>query len=105
VGEDVQEAKEDKEDKEVIFPDISKDEWMERHPGIKAIEVECLECHGWIPVEKPFLTRDYAGLAASECPNCKAPYKAYTGVPHSQKELHAWYSGNARAAGGSKGEK
>jgi hypothetical protein len=75
----------------MLFPDVTLKEWIKKYPALSAIEVECLHCSGTILTEKPFVTKDYVGLSASECPHCKVPHKAYTGIPYSKEELEAWY--------------
>jgi hypothetical protein len=72
----------------MIFPDVSKETWMKRYPSIKPIEVECLNCHNSILVDKPFITRDYVGFSVSKCPKCNVSHKAYTATPCSQDELN-----------------
>ena len=75
----------------MIFPNVSKADWIKKHPGLTSIEVECLECHGQISTDQPFVTKDYVGLSASKCPHCNTSHKAYTGVPYSPEEIEAWY--------------
>jgi hypothetical protein len=70
----------------MIYPDVSLEKWLEKYPGLNIIEVECLDCHGIIRTETPFMTKDYIGLSVSTCPNCHVSHKACTAMPYSKQE-------------------
>lgn len=76
----------------MIFPDVKLKDWLLKYPSLKVINVECLECKSEIPTLKPFITKDYLGLSASHCPNCKVEHRAYTGIAYSEEEKTAWVS-------------
>lgn len=76
----------------MIYPNVTLESWLEKHPSLEVIKVECLECKHEIPTLKPFITKDYLGLSASHCPNCKVEHRAYTGIAYSESEKSAWFS-------------
>jgi hypothetical protein len=76
----------------MIFPEISLQDWVRRHPQLRVIEVQCLQCDGTIKTEKPFIAKDYLGLLALNCPSCGIEHRTYTGLPYSKSEIEAWNS-------------
>ncbi len=74
----------------MIFPDIFLKEWLLRYPGLEILTTHCLKCNDEIQTLKPFITKDYVGLAAFKCPTCGVSHKAYASIPYSQAEIDTW---------------
>jgi hypothetical protein len=54
--------------KNMIFPEVTIEEWINKFPELEVISRRCDYCGSIMKSEKPFLMKGYAGLVS---PNCK----------------------------------
>lgn len=48
--------------------DISRDKWIKRFPALKfAKNVECPTCGSLMVLDRPFISKDWVGIAARDC--------------------------------------
>ena len=52
----------------MIFPEIPLEEWLKKHPDLEVRKDRCTDCGKSITTDKPFLSKEWIGLAAiCEC--------------------------------------
>lgn len=78
----------------MFFPEYTTEEWLTTHPELRILKTECLECGGEIKTTKPYVTPDYIGLAAFNCPDCGVQHRAFSSIPYSKSEIEAWSDSN-----------
>jgi hypothetical protein len=72
----------------MIVPDISLEEWLKEYPALfQLIPVRCL-CGKESKLERPYLTRDFAGIEAARC-DCGRP-GATISVTRNPKAAEKW---------------
>lgn len=74
----------------MIFPDVSVEEWTRRYPGLSPRVASCKHCQSDIQVNKPYISKDYAGFIAFHCDKCGGEHRAHIGRPISKKEINLW---------------
>ncbi len=50
-----------------IFPDITAEEWCEKHPPLYIKTVECPNCLRKLILDRPFIQEDWVGLTSQPC--------------------------------------
>lgn len=73
----------------MIYPDVTVEEWKKRY-GVRDFSEKCRACGTLNTVNRPFITKDHAGLCIESCGGCDARVRLYASVPHSEKEIKEW---------------
>ena len=53
----------------MIFPEVSIEQWSKKY-SVNPRATDCLDCGGIIITNIPYLTKDYSGFIAFQCPDC-----------------------------------
>lgn len=51
----------------MIFPQVSLQDWLQKHPDLKINKLNCDACGKEMIANKPFIEKGYAGLIAEKC--------------------------------------
>lgn len=51
----------------MLFPQVSVEEWIERHPGLEIEKERCPSCRKEIVKDIPYMSKDWVGLHSGEC--------------------------------------
>lgn len=73
----------------MFYPDVPVEKWKKRW-GLKTWTQNCGECKSPQSPNRPFITKDYAGLELENCTECGVRIRLYSSVPASEQNIKAW---------------
>ena len=56
----------------MIFPEVNLDEWLKKYPALEVEKERCANCGASVEINKPFIMKDWVGIAAI----CKCGFHA-----------------------------
>lgn len=74
----------------MIYPDVSLEEWLKKCPGLRVLTQPCPSCGSEIVTDRPFISKDYAGLEGKFCKTCGHQRNSSSLQPISSKSIDAW---------------
>jgi len=74
----------------MIFPEVTPEEWSRKYPGLNPRVTACKHCQSDIQVNKPYISKDYAGFIAFHCEHCGGEHRAHVGRAISPNEIRLW---------------
>ena len=74
----------------MIYPDVTVEEWLKKYSGLKVCEQACPNCKATILTDRPFITKDYAGLEGKFCPSCGLQRNSSSVIPVSKEAKARW---------------
>ena len=74
----------------MIYMDVKLEDWLKRYPALKVRQCKCDNCGAKVVTNRPFVTKDYAGLDSTPCPCGKQKDDLCTLVPRSISAIKRW---------------
>jgi len=73
----------------MIYPDVDPKEFKKKY-GLVEYDWICCKCNNTFTVNRPYLTKDYAGLCSEIHEPCGSRYVALANVPRSKVKMNSW---------------
>jgi len=73
----------------MIYPDVDLKEFKQKY-GLAEYDWVCCNCGNTFTVNRPYLTKHYAGLCSEIHEPCGARYSALTTVPRTKEKINSW---------------
>lgn len=73
----------------MIYPDVPVEEWLKKYPTLTVIESVSYPCGCKIKADRPYITKDYAGLESRKCCD-KGQSACSSNVAISKEENDRW---------------
>ena len=54
----------------MIFVNKTLKEWMQKYPSLKIQQTKCPKCNTKLTSDRPFITKNFAGITSLPCPSC-----------------------------------
>lgn len=74
----------------MIFINLNYNEWIKRYPKLEFVSRNCTSCQRLLKADRPFITKDYAGLYMDNCPCGKNQLLGGSMVAISKDERKKW---------------
>jgi hypothetical protein len=76
----------------MIYPDVPVDKWIKKYPTLSVRQGKCHSCRANVSVNRPWISKDYAGIELEYCPSCNVKIGMSVAIPISAKSKAAWGS-------------
>ena len=74
----------------MLFPQVSLEEWCERHPELEIQEIECPSCHAKIRSDRPFMSKNYIGITSAPCSCGSSRVGCESSITRTAPEYAKW---------------
>ncbi len=76
----------------MIYPDVTLDEWLKRHPDLKVKEGICdnWDCKKPMRTTRPFVYRDGVGLESNDCECGKSKHRSSVMIVTRPEAVEQW---------------
>lgn len=78
------------QDEKMIYPDVSIEEWLSKHKGLKVSIGKCNSCGAELRSTVPFLFKYGVGLESPKCPCGSGTNKCATMLVTNEQEVERW---------------
>lgn len=76
----------------MIFVDCNTNEWLQKHPGLQILKIDCDACGRNLEANKPFIEKGYAGLSCAPCICGNNKHTCVSKVTTSRDAYNRWMS-------------
>lgn len=74
----------------ILFPEITSEAWIEKHPYLKVVSTNCKNCGNKLSSTIPFKSKGYIGLTTPICSCGNKMSKAECAIPRTKEEQDSW---------------